>query len=340
MLTLKEASLVLGVSVPALKKQIYTGRRDAVKVKGYNGKDVWMLDIPNQAIDKLMDDWLEDLRTGKGYPKPYAKSTVRNYCSFVQMLWNHSKVEPSIQAFNLATLKLAINVISELPACHYALKRNIIDAFKCFMKWLIACEVKPQSSLDGVQDLRPKRFTPARRDKLKQRDVSQLLQALDKHCTLPFYKERMHLLLKLILTSGLRISEALGIRLEHLNGEQGTISVLGKGNKPRITVLSDDMKVSVLEWIQKFHRKGQTLFNNLTYSGARIALKRLRKLVDFPVNFHDLRRTCATQWVQHNVPLTMVSKLLGHTSLKTTQLYVEADSMDAVRFVRALPSYF
>ncbi len=340
MLTLKEASLVLGVSVPALKKQILTGRRHAVKTKGYNDRDVWMLDIPNQSIHNLMDDWLDDLRTGKGYPKPYAKSTVRNYHSFIQMMWNHAKVESSLQAFNLVTLKLAIDAIGELPACHYALKRNIIDAFKCFMKWLIACEVKPQSSLDGVQDLRPKRFTPAKRNKLKQDDVSQLLHALEKHCTLPYFKERMHLLLKLILTSGLRISEALGIRLEHINYEQGTISVLGKGNKPRITVLSDDMKAIVLKWTQAFHVTGQTLFNNLTYQGARIAIRRLRKLVPFPLNFHDLRRTCATQWVQMNVPLTMVSKLLGHTSLKTTQLYVEADALDAVRFVRALPSYF
>lgn len=336
MLTLREASLVLGVSVPALKKQIHTGRRFAVKVKGYKGKDVWMIDLPSEhQIDALMTQWLDALLTGKGYPKPYSIKTIKGYKGFILSMWKHAKIEPSLGLFKVATLKQALDNIGQ-DGCHYSLKDNIRKAFICFSKWL-----KTQGlnvSLDGVQDLRPKRFTPAKRNKLKQDDVSRLFEALTKHCTPLFYKERMHLLLSLLLSSGLRISEALGIRLEHINNEQGTITVLGKGNKPRITVLSDTMKAIVLEWTQKFHAKGQTLLNNLTYQGARIALNRLRKLVDFPVCFHDLRRTCATQWVQHNVPLTMVSVLLGHTSLKTTQLYVEADAHDAVRFVRALPS--
>jgi integrase len=338
MLTLKEASIVLRVSIPALKKQIYEGRRTASKVKGYKGKDVWMLDLPAEhQINNLMTQWLDDLMTGKGYRKPYSPKTINEYKWFMSSLWKHSKEEASLGNFNVETLRKAFEAIG-LDGCHYSLKDNMRKAFICFAKWLNAQGLNV--SLDGVQDLRPKRFTPAKRNKLKQDDVSHLLQALDKHCTLPYFKERMHLLLKLILTSGLRISEALGIRLEHINYEQGTISVLGKGNKPRITVLSDDMKAIVLKWTQKFHVTGQTLFNNLTYQGARIALRRLRKLVPFPLNFHDLRRTCATQWVQMNVPLTMVSVLLGHTSLKTTQLCVEADAFDAVRFVRALPSYF
>ncbi|XVJ50913.1 MAG: site-specific integrase [Vampirovibrio sp.] len=340
MLTLKEASAVLGISIPALKKQIYQGKHKAHKAKGYKDKDVWMLDIPNHHINTLMPEWLDDLRAGKGYDKPYAKSTVRNYRSFIQMMWKHADTEPSFHAFNLATLKMAIDALSEMPTCHYALKRNIIDAFKCFTKWLIARELKPKSSLEGIEDLRPKRFTPAKRDKLKQGDISRLLEAVDKHCTLPFFKERMHLLLTLLLTTGLRISEALAIRLEHINYEQGTILVLGKGNKPRITVLSESLQKVIEKWVHTFHAQGQTLFNNLAYSGALIALKRLKKHLLFPVGFHALRRTCATQWVQMNVPITMVSKLLGHTSLKTTQLYVEADAHDAVRFVRALPSYF
>lgn len=338
MLTLKEASVVLGISIPALKKQIYEKRRNAVKVKGYKKKSVWMLEIPSShQIDALMHNWLDDLSTGKGYPKPYSAKTIKGYKGFICSLWKHSEVVPSLKSFNLDTLKQALDNIGA-DGCHYSLKDNMRKAFICFAKWLNNQGLNV--SLEGIDKLRPKRFMPAKRNKLKQGDVLQLLEALNKHCTLPYFKERMHLLLTLLLTTGLRISEALAIRLEHINYEQGTISVLGKGNKPRITVLSNEMKAIVLQWTQKFHVTGQTLFNNLTYTGALIALKRLRKLVDFPINFHDLRRTCATQWVQHNVPLTMVSKLLGHTSLKTTQLYVEADSMDAVRFVRALPSYF
>ncbi len=338
MLTLKEASAVLGVSMPALKKQIYQGKHKAHKVKGYKDKDVWMLDLPAEhEVDALMHQWLDDLSTGKGYPKPYSAKTIRGYKGFIRSFWKHSEVVPSLKSFTVDTLKQALDNIGA-DGCHYSLKDNMRKAFICFAKWLNAQGFNV--SLGGIESLRPKRFTPAKRNKLKQDDVSQLLKALDEHCTLPFYKERMRLLLSLLLTSGLRISEALAIRLEHLNFEQGTISVLGKGNKPRITVLSESMKAIVLEWTLKFHATGQTLFNNLTYQGARIALRRLRKLVPFPLNFHDLRRTCATQWVQHNVPLTMVSVLLGHTSLKTTQLYVEADAHDAVRFVRALPSCF
>ena len=316
MITLKEASAVLGISIPALKKQIYQGKHKAHKVKGYKDKDVWMLDLPAEyQIDALMQQWLEDLSTGRDYEKPYSAKTIYGYKGFICAMWKHAKVEPSLNAFKIDTLKLAFDNLGA-SGCHYTLKCNTINAFKCFAKWLNNQGLHVE--LDGIQDLRPKRFTPAKRNKLKQDEVSRLFEALQKHCTLPFYKERMHLLLTLLLTTGLRISEALGIRLEHLNFEQGTISVVGKGNKPRITVLSKELQVVIEAWVHKFHAAGQTLFNNLTYRGALIALRRLRKLVPFPVNFHDLRRTCATQWVQMNVPLTMVSVLLGHTSLKTT----------------------
>ncbi len=338
MLTLKEASAVLGISIPALKKQIYQGKHKAHKAKGYKDKDVWMLDLPTgHDINTLMHQWLDDLSTGKGYPKPYSTKTISEYKWFIHSLWKHAQIEPSLQAFKVDTLKLALDHIGA-DGCHYALKDNMRKAFICFAKWL---QVQGFNiSLKGVQALRPRRFNPAKRNKLKQDDVSQLFEALEKCGILPFYKERMHLLLTLLLTSGLRISEALAIRLEHINHEQGTIFVIGKGNKPRLTVLSQALQNALSSWVHKFHAHGQTLFNNLSYRGAIIALRRLRPLVPFPLCFHDLRRTCATQWVQMNVPLTMVSVLLGHSSLKTTQLYVEADAHDAIRFVRALPNYF
>ncbi len=71
----------------------------------------------------------------------------------------------------------------------------------------------------------------------------------------------------------------------------------------------------------------------LVVSGVYLALDRIREKTGDDINWHGFRRTAATWWAEQSVPLTHVQKLLGHASITTTQIYVEADSRDVAEYM-------
>lgn len=336
---LATASQILGLSIPAIKKRIYQGKLNAYKIKGYNNRETWVVELPLlHNVNTLFHKWLDDLTHGNGYAKSYSLKTVKSYKEGFYALWKQSGETPCLSKWTVSLIKKAFSRLLQSQTCRYSSKLRMLDAYRSFSHWLIKQGIKDPCVLDGVKSLTPKRHTPAKRHKIQQHQVQGLLQAIQSYYVEPFYKRRMNLLINLLLSSGLRISEALSLKVTDIDFEKRQIAVVGKGNKPRITVLSPKVHVLLLEWL-KSHYKGSTLFNGWTYKGALIALRRLKAHLPFDVCFHGLRRTCATQWVEHNVPITMVSKLLGHSSLKTTQLYVEADAIDAVKAVKHLDLY-
>lgn len=330
--TLKQASQTLGISISAVKKRIYTGKLNASK-----HKMAWLVELPTvENYESIHQRWIKDMETGKGYTRPFSPKTIYSRNWYMGDFWKHSGITPALEAVNQDTLTKAINALSESSRCRYSTKEGILKAYKAFVVWLIKQGYAEESLLMGLSKLKPKRHIPPKRSKLRLDQVPTLFQALEAYRSTRYYKARLRLLLEIILYSGLRISEALNLRIEDIVAENAEIHVLGKGNKRRVTILPPALATHIQTWLQTHHQAGQTLLNGWTYSGARTALRRLRSQSNLSVTFHGLRRTCATYWVEQGTPLTMVAKLLGHSDIKTTQIYVEADAIDAIRFVSKL----
>lgn len=330
--TLKQASQTLGISISAVKKRIYTG-----KLNAYKHKMTWLVELPNvKNYQNIHQRWLKDMETGKGYPRPFSPKTIDSRKWYMGDFWKYSGITPALEAIHQGTLTKAINALSESSRCRYSTKEGILKAYKAFVAWLITQGYAQESLLVGLSKLKPKRHIPPKRSKLRPDQIHTLFQTLEDYPSTRYHKARLRLLLEVILYSGLRISEALNLHVEDIATQNAEIHVLGKGNKRRITILPPALATHIQTWLQTHHQAGQTLLNGWTYSGARTALRRLRSQSNLNVTFHSLRRTCATHWVEQNTPLTMVAKLLGHSDIKTTQIYVEADALDAIRFVAKL----
>jgi integrase/recombinase XerD len=147
-------------------------------------------------------------------------------------------------------------------------------------------------------------------------------------------RQRYELLFELIQKSGLRISEALGLKVQNVlvvDGMAMNVRVIGKGNKERIVPLPDSFRrVFAMALVGKaaedyvFAKK--TGGKPPQPQTARLYLNKLieKAGIKKKVTPHKLRHTYATRLLEKNVQLVDIQALLGHESIATTQIYTHA----------------
>ena len=143
--------------------------------------------------------------------------------------------------------------------------------------------------------------------------------------------QRNRLILEVLYASGVRVSELVNIKLKDINDEE--IKVLGKGNKERITRIGDYAKEILdiflndgYKTLNKNNSEYLFLNNNggeLTERGVRFILDKLIKQTGINKNIspHMIRHSFATHLLNEGCDLLTVQKLLGHESIKATQIY-------------------
>ena len=167
---------------------------------------------------------------------------------------------------------------------------------------------------------------------LAESDIEKLLQAPDLESA---YGLRDRCMLELMYSSGLRVSELVGLQMNQVNANLGLVRLVGKGNKERVVPVGEE----ALHWLslylkqarpdlQKTKAASDALF--LSSRGSAITrqafwqnikkhlLKAGIKTVFSP---HSLRHAFATHLLNHGADLRTVQMLLGHSSLSTTQIY-------------------
>lgn len=141
-------------------------------------------------------------------------------------------------------------------------------------------------------------------------------------------------LLETMYGAGLRISEAVGLDVDDVDLEEGSVRVIGKGNKQRVVPFGRYGVDAVASYLRRARpslatsRSGGALFLNrrggrLTRQGAARALKLAvaRAGVSERVTPHTLRHSFATHLLEGGADIRVVQELLGHASLTTTQIY-------------------
>jgi integrase/recombinase XerC len=161
-------------------------------------------------------------------------------------------------------------------------------------------------------------------------------------------------LLEVLYGSGLRVSELVGLDLEHIAIENDEMRVLGKGKKERLVPIGSKARSALVAYLEKrpllrHERTGaqdqRALF--LGRRGTRLGVRRVQTLVQrygasgagrADVHPHALRHSCATHLLEGGADLRAIQELLGHSSLATTQRYthVSLDQLMAV-YDRAHP---
>jgi len=161
-------------------------------------------------------------------------------------------------------------------------------------------------------------------------------------------------MLELLYGSGLRVSELVGLELDHVAIDREEVRVLGKGKKERLVPLGSKARSALRTYLERRselrhprtgRQDARSLF--LGRHGTRLGVRRVQTLVQRygalgagrgDLHPHALRHSCATHLLEGGADLRAIQELLGHTSLSTTQRYthVSLDQLVAV-YDRAHP---
>lgn len=145
------------------------------------------------------------------------------------------------------------------------------------------------------------------------------------------YKVRNQAIFEFLLSSGVRVSELVGINTYKVNFEDNSVIVLGKGNKERLVYFSERASHLLQVMIKERKTDGDgSLFLNsndkrIGQSGVERMIRELGEKHNIEAYPHKFRRTFATRMVRKGMPIDQVQQLLGHTSLEVTLRYVESD---------------
>ena len=145
-------------------------------------------------------------------------------------------------------------------------------------------------------------------------------------------------ILEMLFSTGLRVSELTSLNRDHMDLERREFSVRGKGDKPRVVFLSD----TAAHWLQRYLQTRQEQFKPLfiRYSGTpdnkkdgekmRLTARSIQRIVEkyakrcglpIEVTPHTLRHSFATDLLIGGADLRSVQEMLGHESIRTTQVY-------------------
>ena len=215
--------------------------------------------------------------------------------------------------------------------------RNLrLTAIHSFFRYAALEEPAHSAQIQQVLAVPSKRFTRTLVPFLTRPEVDALLAAPDRRT---WSGRRDHAFLLVAAQTGLRLSEMTGLRRESIIlGTGAHVRVIGKGRKERCTPIATSTRAVLETWLREPPRgDGEVLFpsargQRLSVHGVQYLLNKHRRaasricpsLKQKRVTVHRLRHTMAMELLQAGVDRAVIALWLGHESVETTQVYLEA----------------
>ncbi len=290
-------------------------------------------------LEKTKKEFLEFLK----YTKGHADTTCYNYNSDLN-IWSAWLTEAGRdwRKCEPADVEKYVSHLTRNGVGPHAVARKI-SCLATFYKWAKRNDHVQEDPIYQIEKpKRPKRMPVW----LEQEEQDAFMKAIRNYDDIPdnIYgrskqsaikiRQRYEILFELIQKSGLRISEALRLRVSDIRVTDGvarSVRVIGKGNKERLVPLPESFgRVLAMTIADKF--RDEYLFAKkpggkpIGQHAARAYLKKLmdKAGINKKVTPHKLRHTYATRLLEKDVQLVDIQALLGHESIATTQIYTHA----------------
>ena len=149
---------------------------------------------------------------------------------------------------------------------------------------------------------------------------------------------RDRLILELQARCGLRIGEALNLRVKDISDRKLILQGPKSGKDQEVAFMPEQVAKRLVEYIHNENLSPEDRLFPICYSTARSLIRRSGEKLNIKISPHDLRRHSATYASRNGVPLEIISKvILRHQDLKTTQMYLgKVSDSEAIRWMDTL----
>lgn len=283
-------------------------------------------------FDEMIDDYLVELEI-----RNYSPNTIKTYNSIITNFYKFLQQEDKLYD-DRQFLRLFKRYIQHLKR-DKSVSQNYIYLVTVVVKKFL--EFNHIFFLDEVSA--PKR-TKSLPKSLNEKEVNDLINSVEydpesDNEGQKIIKLRDKLILTLLYSSGLRVSELVNLIVKDIDFEERTILIRGKGDKDRVVLFDKNAKLLILEYLNLRNTSSKYLFTNrrgnpLTTRYVQIMIKKYGEKAGITkkVTPHVLRHSYATHLLKNGVDIRVIQQLLGHSSLSTTQIYTSVD-MDTIKSV-------
>lgn len=309
-------------------------------------------------LERFFTQRLMQQRQASAHTIASYRDTFRLLLQFAQQ---RLRKAPSALALEDINAPLVVDFLDELEKVRdvTARTRNLrLTAIHSFFRYVAFEAPTHAAQTQRVLAIPAKRFTRALVPFLNRQEVDALLTAPDQRT---WSGRRDHALILLAVQTGLRLSELTGLRQQDLHlGTGAHVRVIGKGRKERCTPLSRNTRTVLAAWMKDLPKLSDPpLFPNargsrLSAHGVHYLLAKhvatasstCPSLKHKRVSPHVLRHTTAMDLLQQGVEQSVLALWLGHESIETTQVYLDANLefkqrvLDAITPLNAKPGRF
>ena len=272
---------------------------------------------------KILSDYSYYLRIERAL----SPNTVEAYTSDMESFFFQVAVEPA----RVSTQ----DILDYLAANDRLSKRSqsrLLSSFRSFFDWLVMEGDRKDNPCDPVDSPKLGRYLP---EVLSVEEVTSIINSVDIS---KWNGKRDRAVLEILYGCGLRVSEAVGLKISNVYLEEGFVRVVGKGDKERIVPMGEMASEAVKEYLAARPEPASPQYDDILFLNrfgkaiSRVALFSMVKRqamaagVNKEISPHTFRHSFATHLIENGADLRVVQEMLGHESILTTEIYTHIDS--------------
>jgi len=273
---------------------------------------------------KELDNYLDYLK----YQKNYSEYTITNYEHDILEFLAYVESEAlNFKSIEYSDIRFFLMYLKEKKHDDNATISRKLSSLRGFYKYLANEKIVKTNVFSLVNGPKKSKKLPRY---FEYNELEELFLVPDKNTPLG---QRDLLLLEMLYATGVRVGELVNIKVRDISFSEKKILILGKGNKERFVAFGEyceeALKIYLNDGYKSLNKNNlDYLFLNnnggvLTERGVRYILDKLIKetSINKKISPHMIRHSFATHLLNEGCDLLTVQKLLGHESIKATQIY-------------------
>ena len=272
---------------------------------------------------KILSDYSYYLRIERAM----SPNTVAGYTSDLEAFFSNVGVEPA-----MVSTQDVLDYLASVDKLSKRSQSRLLSSLRSFFDWLVLEGDRKVNPCDAVDSPKLGRYLP---EVLSVEEVTAIIDSVD---TSKWNGVRDKAILEVLYGCGLRVSEAVGLRISHVYLDEGFVRVVGKGDKERIVPMGEVAVEAVRKYLDVRPEPAAPQFDDIMFlnrfgkSVSRVSMFNMVKRqamaagVSKEISPHTFRHSFATHLIENGADLRVVQEMLGHESILTTEIYTHIDS--------------